>query len=101
MKGAVYPGHALCSTATFMRKLTVVLTILLLAACNRDRVETNSRDSGANQNVLDTAASSGTAIPDATATDVTLPIGGTPADASAVTESMHEATETATTTTQP
>jgi mono/diheme cytochrome c family protein len=81
-----------------MRKLTLVLTLLALVACNRDRAETNSPDSGANQNVLDTAAS-GTAIPDATATDVTLPIGGSPADAEAVTESMAEATATGTTTT--
>lgn len=81
-----------------MRKLLPVLTILALVACNRDKVETQTPDSGANQNVLDTAAS-GTAVPDATATDVTLPIGGSPADASAVTESMAEATATSTTAT--
>ncbi len=82
-----------------MRKLIPVLTIIALVACNRDGVEQNPGDSGANNNVIDTAASSGTAIPDATATDVTLPIGGSPADASAVTESMSAATETSTTST--
>ena len=82
-----------------MRKLLFVFALFAVIACNRDKVETRTPDSGANQNVVDTAAS-GTAIPDATATDVTLPIGGTPADASAVTESMKEAaTETSATTT--
>ena len=81
-----------------MRKLTLVLTCIALMACNRDRVETATPDSGANRKVVPTATA-GTAIPDATATDVTLPIGGTPADAAAVTESMHEATATSTTAT--